>query len=556
MIQLYDFQREALDAVYAGWRGQKFKDPLVVLPTGSGKSVVQAAFFSESLQAFPNSKFVSATHVQELVQQNHDALMGDLTTGERGIWEQAPAGIVSAGIGRKDFQSPIVFGSIQSMANHADKLGHVDVLTIDEAQLVSRNDDSMYQRFIGRLRQINPNMRVLGLTATEYRMDSGYLTDKHEKGDPLFDAVAYKVEMDLLLARGILAPLVTKATQTRLSTAGVGMRGGEFIAGQLQAAVDRKDLNAAIAKEMVTVAHDRHCWLAFCTGVEHAIHMADELNKLNIPTAYVVGDAKIMSKAQRASTIQDFRDGKLRCLTSADVLAVGFNVKHVDYMAMCRAVMSPGYYVQMGGRGMRSAAGKLNCLVSDFAGNSLRHGPIDKVQGPRKSGKKSDKSASPAGKECPQCQTVVGTASLSCPTCSFAWPPPDRLAKLEAEASAAPMLSDSGEPFWVTVRGVSYERFFGGKNGMRDSLMAIYTVGAGMVVREWINLEGTGRARMNAEAWWAQRSPVSGCPATVTAALHLIDDLKVPKRIMTQKRKEHLTIVSVDFEAAKETTDE
>lgn len=157
MIKLRPYQRNAIDAVH-NYIARQPGHPLVVIPTAGGKSLVMASFIRETLERRPDQRILSVTHVRELIAQNHAELEGQ--------WPGAPAGIFSAGLGRRDLAPPIVFAGIQSVYDKAEDIGHCDAVLIDEAHLIPRQSNSMYRRLLDNLAGINPNLRAVGLTAS------------------------------------------------------------------------------------------------------------------------------------------------------------------------------------------------------------------------------------------------------------------------------------------------------------------------------------------------------------------------------------------------------
>ena len=289
-----------------------------------------------------------------------------------------------------------------------------DLVLIDEAHLIPAASNTMYRRFLDTLARINPQLKVIGFTATPYRTGSGML---HEGKGALFTDIAYEVSVRQLIDDGFLCPLVSKAAETRLDVSGVGSRGGEFIPGQLQAAVDLPEITQAAIDEVVRLGSDRRSWLAFCAGVEHATHVAEAIRARGFTAATIFGDTP---KPERDRIIAAFKRGEIRALASMGVLTTGFNAPGVDLIAMLRPTKSTGLYVQMAGRGTRLAPGKADCLVLDFAGNVARHGPIDAVK-PKKPG--AGEGDAPV-KVCPDCQSMLATAVRVCPDCGHAFPPP------------------------------------------------------------------------------------------------------------------------------------
>ncbi|MCA3380182.1 MAG: DEAD/DEAH box helicase family protein [Roseomonas sp.] len=525
-LSLRPYQRAAIDALYDYFSGNT-GNPLVVMPTGTGKSVVIAGFVREALASYPETRILMLTHVKELIQQNFMALLR--------IWPEAPAGIYSAGLSRRDIRAQILFAGIQSIHKHAARVQRCDLVIIDEAHLLGRTDSGMYRSFLAELDRINGGMlKVVGFTATPYRLDSGML---HEGKDRLFTDIAYDVPVLRMIQEGYLSPVVPKRTAMQLDVSGVGTRGGEFIAGQLEAAVDRDDVTKAAVAEIVKAGEGRRSWLIFCAGVAHARHVRDAIREHGISAETVTGDTP---GPERDGILNAFKAGRLRCVTNANVLTTGFDAPGIDLIALLRPTKSVGLYVQMIGRGTRLAEGKEDALVLDFAGNTARHGPIDTVDGRKK--EKGEEPGEAPIKTCPECQTINHASVRTCISCGFEFPPP--AVKVEARASSNAILSTQQQAEWVNVDAVLYRRHE--KPGKPASMRVIYDVGF-LTYSEWVCFEHTGYARQKAEAWWKRRHADLPVPKTVEDALKLTDFLREPVAIQVRPAGQYTEIVAVRF---------
>lgn len=400
---LRDYQQRALDQLY-DWMRANDGNPCLELPTGAGKSHVIAAFVKGAVTEWPETKVLMLTHVKELIEQNHAKMLEH--------WPDAPVGIYSASIGKKVLGQPITFAGIQSIHKKADQVGHVDLCLIDECHLLSNEDAGTYRAFLSGLSAINPALRVIGLTATPYRLGQGMLT---EGKAALFSDIIAPVTVEELVGRGFLAPLRSKETATKLDTTGVAKRGGEYVAGELERAVDTEDAVAAVVSEVLAKAEAYRSCLWFCAGVSHAQHVAEELARRGETSQVVTGATP---KAERARILADYKAAKIRHLTNANVLTTGFDAPDTDCLVMLRPTMSAGLYVQMAGRGMRLKRHTDHCRVFDFAGVVAQHGPITCVEPPSK--RKGATGEAPT-KTCPACQEIVAASAKACP-CGHVFP--------------------------------------------------------------------------------------------------------------------------------------
>lgn len=402
-MPLRPYQQRAVDDLYDWLRGND-GNPCLVLPTGAGKSHVVAEICKDAVQNYAGTRLLMLTHQKELIEQNYEKL--------RQHWPNAPVGIYSASVGRRETGMPITFAGIQSVRNKATLVGAVDLVLVDECHLINHRDEGSYRKLMGDLEKLNPNMRVIGLTATPWRLGHGTIAS----GDALFDDLLEPVTIAELIEGGFLSPLRSKLTGVKYDLTGIHKRGGEYIEAELMQRLDTDEYNFSIAKEICAIGQERRSWLLFCTGVKHALHMAEILRAYGIAVETVTGET---SKAERADILERFKRGEIRALTNANVLTTGFDAPMVDLVAMLRPTMSPSLYVQMAGRGMRIAEGKKDCLVLDFAGVVERHGPITAVQPPSRA---REGGGDAPVKSCEECWEIVHVSVKVCPSCGTAFP--------------------------------------------------------------------------------------------------------------------------------------
>lgn len=399
-----DYQEKSKTLTFDFIRDNPGKNPCLKLPTGAGKSHVVALMCKEALQNWPETRILMLTHVKELIEQNAEKMYQ--------YWPNAPMGIYSASVGKKQLGEPITFGGIQSLRGKAGLIGHIDLVVIDECHLVNTKDEGSYRALINDLKQINEHIVIIGLTATPFRLGSGLITDGE---NALFHKIIDPISIEELIDKGHLAKLQSKKTDLFLDTDGVHKRGGEFIERELQEAVNKLELNEKIVLETIKRAGDRKHWLFFCTGVDHAHDMAKTFNQYGITAETITGQN---TKRERENIIERFRAGEIKVLTNANVLTTGFDFPDIDLIGFCRPTLSPALYMQMAGRGLRIKNHTDHCLVLDFAKNIEKHGPITCVNPPRKG--KGD-GVAPV-KDCPECAELIHASLMLCPTCGYEFP--------------------------------------------------------------------------------------------------------------------------------------
>lgn len=412
---LRDYQQRTIDMLYQWFREGNKGNPCLMLPTGSGKSHIVAALCKDAIKSWPQTRILMLTHQKELIEQNAEKM--------RQHWPGAPLGIYSASVGRRDEGEPITFAGIQSVRNKSSMIGRVDLIIIDECHMVSHRDEGSYRNLIKELREINPNIRVIGLTASPYRLGHGLITE----GEGLFDDIIEPVTIEELIHKGYLAPLRSKITREKLDVTGVKKRGGEYVESDLQRAVDTAEHNSAVVDEVISLADGRKSWLFFCSGVNHAQHIAEILNDRGIVASCVTGATP---KKERERILDDFKSGEIQAVTNANVLTTGFDAPDIDLIAMLRPTMSATLYIQMAGRGMRPKSHTDHCLFLDFAGVVAQHGPIVNVRPPKKGG--NGDGVAPV-KVCPECDELVHLSVMKCPSCGHQFESPEKTYTLHSD---------------------------------------------------------------------------------------------------------------------------
>lgn len=553
MLTGRDYQVEGVDSLFT-YFANKTGNPLLAMPTGTGKSVVIALFLHRVYRMYPTQRVMMLTHVKELIQQNFAKLLE--------AWPAAPAGVYSAGIGRRDTHQKITFAGIASVAKRASEFGRIDLILIDEAHLVGPNDETMYLSFIAELRKVNPYLKVIGLTATAWRLGHGKL---HE-GHPIFTDVCYDLTtrsaFNRLIDEGYLCTLIPKSTTAKLDTTGVATRGGEFSLGDLQAVVDKHEITYAALQEAVQLAHDRWSWLLFCSGVDHSEHVADMLTALGIPCKAVHSK---MKASDRDQIIADWKAGRLRAVTNNNVLTTGIDHPALSCIVVLRPTLSTVLWVQMLGRGTRpfyapghdlntvqgrldaiAASHKQNCLVLDFAGNTRRLGPINDPVIPKKKGEKVGEAPI---KTCPQCATFNHASARHCIYCGFEFPRYGP--KVNDNASTEELIKiDAPVTHVFPIDSVTYSAH--NKPGKPPSLRVTYYAGIRMF-NEFLGFEHPDAfSQRRARRWWQERTPagINGAPGTTLEALERTGELMAPTHLRVWVNKQYPQILAACYDGS------
>ena len=532
MLDLRPYQRAAIDGLYDYWAAKKGDNPLIVAPTGSGKSLIIAHLVKDAM-SFPGTRVLMLTHVKELLEQNATELLT--------LYPEADIGFYSASLKKKTLRHAITFAGIQSIHKRAfEMMPPPDLVIVDECHLIPRSDNTRYNKFLSDLKLANPGVKIVGLTATPYRLDSGWL---HKGEGAIFDGIAYDIPIADLMEQGFLAPVVSKAGTRKIDLTNVGHRGGEFIESELAKAASDPELVRETVAEIVEYGADRKAWLIFACGVIHANMLRDEFEALGVEAHVVTGGDGM---TERTEKIERFRRGDYRCLINVNVLTTGFNGPHVDLVGLVRATESAGLYVQIVGRGTRIAPGKTDCLVLDYGENVIRHGFIDKVR-PKIKGKTED-GAAPC-KECPSCKTIQHAAMRNCIECGYAFPPP--VLNHGNRAYSGAMISTQVQAEWVVVDDVGYSKWR--KEGKPDSIRVTYYCGL-IKISEWICPDHGGYA---AERYIKRKAALGAQANTTEEAMSECDTWTKPSRIKVKpndKNDKFFDIVQLDYSGPKRLT--
>jgi DNA repair protein RadD len=503
MLHLRPYQEAARAAVYEHLRTRD-DNPCVVIPTGGGKSPLMASMCKDAVLLWSGRVLILA-HVKELLEQNADKL--------RAVCPELRFGVYSAGLKRRDTEHAVIVAGIQSVYKRACELDAFDLIIIDEAHLIPPEGDGMYQQFLADAKVLNPNVRIIGLTATPFRLRTGSLCTP----DGFLNHICYEIGVRELIRDGFLSPLISKAGTVKADADNLHVRGGEFVADEVEDLMDQDTLVEAACAEILEQTAQRTAVLIFAAGVRHGRHVVDVLGQHRIECGFVTGETP---SDERATIIQRFRAGQLKYLCNVNVLTTGFDAPHVDAVVLLRPTLSAGLYYQMVGRGFRLHPGKRDCLVLDFGGNVLRHGPVDQlcIKEPGVG------TGEPPVKECPGCGAFVATGYAHCPHCGFAFPPPERK-QHDATASSANILSGQVTTTVYPVLDVLYSvhRKHGAGDDAPRTMRVDYMIGWHKFKSEWICFEHEGYARHRARLWWRRRSH-DAVPDTAAIAVEIANN--------------------------------
>lgn len=531
------YQEQAVAAVWDYLRSTKDGAPCVVLPTGSGKTFVIAELCRQVVEW--GGRALVLAHVKELLEQTADKLTKCV--------DPALVGIYSAGLNERATSTPIVVAGIQSVYTRAKELGEFHLIVVDEAHLIPPAGSGRYRTLLEAEKEVSPKARLVGLTATPYRMGCGWIVKdragdggENESGyDRLLDTVVYEAPTSHLIADGTLSTVTSVAARRAPDFSSVHTVRGDFDETEIEKVLSGKNVLESVCQELVDKASARNKVVVFCNRRESARRAAKLLERFDPDHLAEVVDGDTPA-GDRADVVRRFKSetgdsdlfgnvGKpLKYVCNVGVFTTGFDAPNVDCVALLRPTKSLALYQQMIGRGLRRAPNKADCLVLDFGGNIDRHGPIDLPE------PAADRKLAPREKNwktCGQCGAVVAKFFQVCPMCGAEFPAgrseSDPNSGITRRASESAVLAADGaerpEPKIeeYEIEDVEFSAHY--KKDAPDrppTLQVCYRRGRfSRPIFEWLCPEHGPWARKKFERWWKSKSKTDPPADAETAAL-------------------------------------
>ncbi|WP_298772137.1 DEAD/DEAH box helicase [uncultured Shewanella sp.] len=357
-MKLRDYQQDSVDAAINHFK-QTTDSAVLVLPTGAGKSIVIA-----QLAKIAKGRVLVLTHVKELVAQNAEKV-ALLTTA---------ASIYSAGLKQKSTSGKTVVASIQSAVKKPEQFNEAfSLVIIDECHRVSSEKTSQYQQLLTHLFKQNPKLKLLGLTATPYRLGIGWIYRHHyhgKMGNPdnaTFEKCIFELPIRPLIKSGFLSqPKMLDGLSAQYDFSQLTpSKAGEYSESEIDSLLNHSGrATTAIIKQLIELAKTRQGIIIFAATIRHAQEMMAQLTS---ETAVLITGST--SGQERDAYITAFKARQIKFLVNVSVLTTGFDAPHVDLIAILRPTASVSLFQQMIGRGLRICENKPDCLVIDYAAN-------------------------------------------------------------------------------------------------------------------------------------------------------------------------------------------
>lgn len=408
-MQLRDYQQAAVDGLFNWWNDNREGNPLIVVPTAGGKTVIFSAIIKKLMEEYTGCSILILAHRKELISQAEQKLLS--------VWPTAPVGVYAASLDRREI-APITIASRDSIANKIKDIGRFELVFVDEAHNIAPGETTRYRKIIEGLRENYPDLHVIGFTATPYRGDGKLI---YGEKNSIFAGIAYEIHIQELLKKEFLSPVtaISVAQESIADTSEVKTTGGDFNLKELEAVTADEELIKAAMTEWETKAYNRgrESTVFFCVSVLHANLVSEELAKRGYTVPVISGETP---KQLRDDILKKFHRGDLIGIANCAILTEGTDIPRIDCISLLRPTKSIVLYKQIIGRGMRLSpeTGKQNCLILDHGGCIERFGPVDIAQPAAKRKKKDDRT-----KVCPKCKTINGIFKRKCVKCEFQFEP-------------------------------------------------------------------------------------------------------------------------------------
>lgn len=511
---LRPYQAEAVAAVHSHIC-EKESNPCVVMPTGSGKSNTMAACIQQWKTQAPQTRGFVLAHRQELVIQNAMKLQ----TCFDAIGSLEKIGLFCAGLKQRDYYSSITFASVDSVYRRSGEFAPLDFIFVDEAHHIPPAGEGKYRTFIEGCRRFNPNLKVIGWTATPFRMGCGAICHK----DHILNEICYEVGVTDLINQGYLCKLRSKVGSAEYDLSNVKKPlKSDYTKSSLLEITEAPAVVRAAVREAVSILNreERRSIIFFCLSIAHCDQVSRELglHRIHAPVVTSKTDQK-----KRAEALRDLGNGRIRAVCNMGVLTEGFDAPIIDAIVLLRPTLSAGLFMQMVGRGLRPHEMKQDCLILDFAGCIEEHGPIDLI---------SENNLYVAMATCGECRESFSRAIRKCPECGWEIPKceaerikADEKKKRDhgVEVSDRSILSEKRTTVDVIAVKVNRHK----KDGKPDSLRIQFRHGQLFVVSYWCWLDHKGYPGKTARIWWEKY--IQEVPPSVNDAL---GDLLLSQKIL------------------------
>jgi len=472
-----------------------FEIPYASMCTGSGKSLVAAMITNKVLNQ--GGRVLQLVPSKELCEQNYEEAWHYVDKPEL-------LGICCAKLHRAQVDRKAVIATYTSFLRRRAHSGAFNLLICDEAHGINPDQDSSYWKIIRSLLRLNPSMKIIGLTATPYRMEQGMLHNDCFKGKALFTGMAYETHIPTMIKEGYLSHVESISGDVEADMAGVSVTSqGDYNTDQMGVKFDAIVKDAVADMGVKFAAHNIQTALIFASNLTNARHILSEWNDPSMRLVH--GD---MGDKERRETIDWIKHGTgKRYVVNVGVLTTGFDHTALDCVVLMRATMSLGLYVQMVGRVIRAHDDKALGYVIDYGSNIERHGPIDATLPPKTKKRRGeapkklctlilDESVEFEGvqyKRGQECNYANILAAKFCRKCGGEFISENEEGKYSMRSKAQILAAKvEAETIRYDVEGVVYTKSYSRKDSIPMIKMLIYGQDAELIHTHYICLDHPG----------------------------------------------------------------
>ena len=550
-VILRPHQEEAIETMWGAIKGQI--NTLMVCPCSFGKSLVLAKLAQRILEKDPSYRVLFLVDREILVSQLRDGITTYFPemVGHIGI-------VCSSVTDNFCHERRITIASRQSLVKRLSDIEPVHAVLADECHMYAvpreKEEPDQFGFILNAMRDKNKHTRLIGCTATPYRLTDGFIYGSHNKPGslPYWEDIDYECKVETLLEGGYLAPLVGKTVveeRFSLDLSRVGMVGGDYNLGQLDALMTKDVYLQGAINAWKEHASDRNKTAMFCVSIEHAEAAAQAFRAQGIPAI------AIHSKLGRIggfSAMESLKSGECKVYTSVGKLTTGMDVPDIDALILARPTKSTALFKQIIGRAQRIFPGKTDAFILDLVGLTNEFGTnLDrlKVIVPKSADDNLEKEKS--AKKCPICQTELEINSIECPECGYIYE------VLLQEANAKELRdiewAKKQAPVEMGIVNVYAEVFLSKKSG-KQLLRIVFTGDDNhwnpTRASAWLCFPNDGYSQgacKRGRSIWNGLFPSVPTPQSAEHAIQFKDNLVCPVSIVVDKNGEYPDIMKINY---------